>query len=121
MPLPEPKDNEPEDEFVSRCMSDDVMKKEFPKHKQRSAVCYKQYEKKNEENKMDILKKIDNYLNEANTDYGVKWREFDKRDRLTTKEKFFKNKKSYEKFLEKLEDKDNFYEIIGTREPGDFK
>ena len=70
---------------------------------------------------MKIEEKIDKYLNESNDDYGVKWREFDKNDRLVTKEKFFKNKKSYDKFIDKLEDKDNFYEIIGTRTPGDFE
>ncbi len=70
---------------------------------------------------MKVDKIIEKYLDEANNDYGVKWTEFDKRDRLVTKEKFFKTKKAYDKFIEKLEDKDNFYEIIGTREPGDFK
>lgn len=65
MPLPEPKPEESEDAFVKRCMSDEVMKNEFSKNKQRYAVCMKQYNKKNEENTMDILERIDKYLNEG--------------------------------------------------------
>ena len=45
MPLPNPKKDEKRDEFVSRCMSDDGMGKEFPKDKQRVAVCYSIYKK----------------------------------------------------------------------------
>lgn len=61
MPLPEPKDNEEKQEFTERCMSNDVMKREFPENKQRYAVCMKQWEGENED--IDLLKRIDNYLN----------------------------------------------------------
>lgn len=61
MPLPEPKENENKDKFISRCMSTDVMKNEFPKNKQRYAVCHKQWEKKNES---DLIDKIDLLLGE---------------------------------------------------------
>tara|TARA_B100000700_G_C14302216_1_gene515374 strand:- start:76 stop:285 length:210 start_codon:yes stop_codon:yes gene_type:complete len=43
MPLPSPKGKQNEQSFVSSCMSDDGMKKEFPNQKQRAAVCYSQY------------------------------------------------------------------------------
>ncbi len=43
MPLPSKKGKESQSDFVSRCMSDPVMNKEFPKDKQRAAVCYNQY------------------------------------------------------------------------------
>tara|TARA_R100000995_G_scaffold83897_2_gene61026 strand:+ start:151 stop:354 length:204 start_codon:yes stop_codon:yes gene_type:complete len=43
MPLPSKKKNEKESEFMSRCMSDDVMKEEFRDNKQRVAVCINQY------------------------------------------------------------------------------
>ena len=42
MPIPKPKDGEDKQEFVSRCMGDDVMKKEFPDKEQRAGVCYSQ-------------------------------------------------------------------------------
>jgi hypothetical protein len=45
MPLPTPNKNEKEDSFVSRCMSNDTMKKEFPDNDQRLAVCEKQFSK----------------------------------------------------------------------------
>tara|TARA_R110002020_G_scaffold234941_3_gene447097 strand:+ start:236 stop:439 length:204 start_codon:yes stop_codon:yes gene_type:complete len=44
MPLPSKKKDEKENEFMSRCMSDDVMKKEFQNNKQRIAVCINQYQ-----------------------------------------------------------------------------
>jgi hypothetical protein len=45
MPLPKPRKNEDKDVFMKRCMSDDVMKKEFPDKDQRLAICYKQAER----------------------------------------------------------------------------
>ena len=46
MPLPKPKVGEKEDEFISRCVSDENIKKEFNDIKARLAVCYTIYEKK---------------------------------------------------------------------------
>ena len=43
MPLPSPKGRQNEQDFVSSCMSDQGMKKEYPGQKQRAAVCYSQY------------------------------------------------------------------------------
>lgn len=40
MPIPKPKKDEKEQDFISRCMGDDVMNKEYPDQKQRAAVCY---------------------------------------------------------------------------------
>jgi hypothetical protein len=45
MPLPEPRKGEKQDAFISRCMGDEVMNKEFPKEKQRAAVCHGQWDK----------------------------------------------------------------------------
>lgn len=39
MPLPKPKKNENKDDFISRCMGDDVMLKEYEDDDQRYAVC----------------------------------------------------------------------------------
>ena len=46
MPLPKPSKKETEQEFVSRCMGDDMMNKDFKDQKQRAAVCYSQYKKR---------------------------------------------------------------------------
>lgn len=39
MPIPEPKGTEKKSKFMARCVSDPVMRKEFPDIKQRIAVC----------------------------------------------------------------------------------
>jgi hypothetical protein len=39
MPIPTPKQGEKPEEFIGRCMSDDVMIKEYTEPAQRYAVC----------------------------------------------------------------------------------
>lgn len=46
MPIPKPKNGEEKDQFISRCMSDDIMQKEFPDDKKRAGVCYSQWKAK---------------------------------------------------------------------------
>uniref|UniRef100_A0A6M3LQV7 Uncharacterized protein n=1 Tax=viral metagenome TaxID=1070528 RepID=A0A6M3LQV7_9ZZZZ len=46
MPIPTPKKDEKRDDFMSRCMGDSVMNKEFKDNKQRYAVCVRQWEEK---------------------------------------------------------------------------
>lgn len=41
-PLPKPKKGESKNDFISRCMSNNAMEREFPK-KQRLAVCHNQW------------------------------------------------------------------------------
>jgi predicted nucleotidyltransferase len=48
MPIPTPSGGEEQSAFISRCMGNDVMNSEFPDQKQRSAVCYSQWRKKDE-------------------------------------------------------------------------
>jgi len=43
-----------------------------------------------------------------NAGYGVKWTEFNKRDQLVTKRKFFATEEARERFSEKLSEKENF-------------
>ncbi len=43
MPIPTPSKGEDKNAFISRCMSSEVMQKEFPDQKQRSAVCYSKW------------------------------------------------------------------------------
>lgn len=45
MPLPLPEEGELQKDFIARCMSNTIMKKEFPKQEQRLAVCYSQFRK----------------------------------------------------------------------------
>jgi len=44
MPLPKPKKNESQDDFMDRCMSDKVMKEDYEDEKQRYAVCQTQWD-----------------------------------------------------------------------------
>jgi hypothetical protein len=43
MPLPKPRKKEDQNEFMARCMSDEIMKKDFKDNKQRVAVCLTQF------------------------------------------------------------------------------
>ena len=40
MPLLTRNKGESQDDFIARCMDSETMKREFPKNKQRLAVCY---------------------------------------------------------------------------------
>jgi hypothetical protein len=46
MPLPKPSEKEKEQKFVSRCVSDEMMMKDYKDQKQRLAVCYSQYSRR---------------------------------------------------------------------------
>ena len=46
MPIPKPKQGEDKQTFVSRCMGDGVMNREYPDQKQRAGVCYSQWDRK---------------------------------------------------------------------------
>ena len=49
MPLPAPKAEESQDDFISRCMSNDTMQEEYSDHEQRVAVCFSQWQDKKKE------------------------------------------------------------------------
>lgn len=42
MPIPAPQSGESERSFIARCMSSEVMQREFPKQRVRLGVCYSQ-------------------------------------------------------------------------------
>jgi hypothetical protein len=42
MPIPERRKDEEEQSFISRCMGDKIMVKDYPDQKQRAAICYRQ-------------------------------------------------------------------------------
>ena len=43
MPLPKPRKNEKQNDFIQRCITDEIMVKEYPNIQQRLAVCSVQY------------------------------------------------------------------------------
>jgi hypothetical protein len=51
MPLPSKNSKEPKAKFMSRCIADPKMRKEFSGIKQRIAVCLSQYGDKDKKNK----------------------------------------------------------------------
>lgn len=66
---------------------------------------------------LDRLEQKIAVLAESFEDYGVRWVETDKNDRLVKKEKFFKTEKLRDKFAAELEAKDNFVEIDAWTDP----
>lgn len=54
MPLPRPRDGESQDEFMGRCMSNKMMKSEFPKNKQRVAVCMQSFRDKGKKRESSV-------------------------------------------------------------------
>lgn len=57
MPLPNPKPKEKQSDFIARCVANEKMISEFPKERQRIAVCYNQWrEKKMSEEKQEEVK-----------------------------------------------------------------
>jgi hypothetical protein len=56
MPLPSPSSGESKDKFISRFMSSEAMKKEFPDHKQRVAVANTQWRKSQKEERFSMVR-----------------------------------------------------------------
>jgi len=50
MPIPAPHKDEDKKDFMDRCMSDDVMVKEYPDNRQRYAICQTSWDKKESKN-----------------------------------------------------------------------
>ena len=44
MPLPTPNNREKKSDFIARCMSSDIIKKDFKDNDQKLAVCYRQFD-----------------------------------------------------------------------------
>ena len=47
MPIPKPTTDETQDEFVSRCMGNDIMNEDYPENDQRAAICYQTWRDRN--------------------------------------------------------------------------
>jgi hypothetical protein len=52
MPLPSPKPDEIEEEWIARCMGSEPMQEEFPDNDQRLAVCYTKWRDAQEEKRI---------------------------------------------------------------------
>jgi hypothetical protein len=79
MPIPSRHENENKNKFVSRCMGDSVMKKEYPDSKQRVAICLSEIKKK--KNKSSLIEAIndnllENHLLANNCSWDDNWDEF---------------------------------------------
>ena len=53
----------------------------------------------------------------GSSNWVVKWTEFNKKNQLIGKQKFFKTEKARDKFIDKLETKDNFNQVTATSDP----
>lgn len=53
MPIPQPSKGEKENDFISRCMGNSTMSKEYPDQKQRSAICFDSWKNSKESVKRD--------------------------------------------------------------------
>lgn len=62
-------------------------------------------------------KKILKEVNESFNTYAVCWREFDKHDRVVSKQKEFKTIAARDSFIAKLKEKPNFYDILSYADP----
>ncbi len=51
MSIPQPNKDEEQQQFISRCMSNDVMKQDYPDNDKRLAVCFDAWRKAKEESK----------------------------------------------------------------------
>lgn len=71
MPIPNPNPGEDHNKFISRCMSDEVMKKDYEDSKQRIAICLGQT--KGQEN--CLLNEVQDAIL-SNQQYDEEWDEF---------------------------------------------
>jgi len=72
MPIPEPNPKENKQNFLSRCMSNETMKKEYPDSQQRVAVCLSQ----TKSNSSSLIESVHNNLLASNCDWNDEWDEF---------------------------------------------
>lgn len=72
MPIPSRKQNEDKNKFVSRCMGNETMKKDYPDTKQRVAICLGQTRKE----KGCLIEDVQNELFISNAIWDDDWDEF---------------------------------------------
>lgn len=57
MPIPKPRPNERQDDFIGRCMGDDTMIRDYRSQPQRFAVCLSSWERDKKDSTDDAKKK----------------------------------------------------------------
>ncbi len=72
MPIPTRDENEDKTKFVSRCMSSEVMKKDYPDSKQRVAICLGQTTTKSQ----SLLESVEDKIFIDKADWDDDWNEF---------------------------------------------
>lgn len=72
MPIPSKNKDEDKQAFISRCMGDEVMKKDYPDTKQRVAICIGQSKK----SKSSLIEEISDELFANNCSWDDEWDEF---------------------------------------------
>lgn len=70
MPIPQPEKNEDKQKFVSRCMGNEIMKKDYPNINQRIAICLGQTRDKN---KSSLLEEVHDNLLASNCSWDDEW------------------------------------------------
>ena len=73
MPIPDKRKNEDKQNFVARCMGDEVMKKDYPDTKQRIAICLSQSKPKG---KSSLIEEVHDHLLADNYLWDDTWDEF---------------------------------------------
>jgi len=58
MPLPTPRSDESEDDFIERCMGDSEAVSDFPDASQRRAVCQTQFDEARDEDGKSVISKV---------------------------------------------------------------
>ncbi len=66
MPIPSPRKGQSKNDFISSCMSDDVMNSEFSDSKQRYAICISKWEEKTKNASEIIVIHNDEFIFEEN-------------------------------------------------------
>jgi hypothetical protein len=74
MPIPSKKSDEDKQKFVSRCMGDETMKKDYPNTQQRIAICLGQTKKTGKG--CDLLEEVADNLLANNCEWDDEWDEF---------------------------------------------
>jgi hypothetical protein len=71
MPIPKRKQNEDKNTYVSRCMGNETMKKDYPDSKQRVAICLGQTRTKS-----NLIEEVHDELFAKNCSWDDEWDEF---------------------------------------------
>lgn len=61
MPIPKPNKKENEEQFIGRCMGDEIMNKDYPDQKQRAGVCYTSWRSNKVEKQNDNISSMNNF------------------------------------------------------------